>query len=110
MTRPAGPGAPPQPHAEDGPPRGLPQATMIGPWTLRSWVTRAGTRSWVTAACSRCSAVPCDEPLGMYASFPSIDAARRELPRDWGWLVTTLPGGADQVLCPRCAPPPADLR
>jgi hypothetical protein len=107
MTPSAGPKAPPQAHAGDGPPRGLPDGTVIGPWTLRSRVTLAGARSWVTVACSRCAAVPCDEALGMYASFASIDQARLELPRDWGWLVTALPGRADQVLCPRCAPPPA---
>jgi hypothetical protein len=49
--------------------------------------------------------MPCDEDLGMYASFASIDQAREELPRDWGWLVITPPGGPEQVLCPGCAEP-----
>jgi hypothetical protein len=80
-------------------------ASRIGPWTVRSWGTGATARSWVTATCTRCGAAPCDEPLGMYASFDSIEQAREELPRDWGWLIAALPGGAEHVLCPGCAAP-----
>ena len=88
----------------DGDPlQGLPDASKIGPWTIRTRQTPDGTRTRITAACARCGAVPCDEPLGMYASFPTIDHARQELPRDWGWHVTTTPGGTEQILCPRCA-------
>jgi hypothetical protein len=44
-----------------------------GPWTRHTWDTGSGTREWVTAACSRCRAVPWDEPLGMTVTFPTID-------------------------------------
>jgi hypothetical protein len=39
----------------------------------------------------------------MTASFTSISQAREELPRDGGWPVAALPGGAELVLCPGCA-------
>lgn len=74
-----------------------------GPWTRRAWEPGSGTREWVTAACSRCRAVPWDESLGMIVTFASIEQAREELPRDLGWPVVTMPGGAGPVLCPRCA-------
>ena len=81
------------------PPREPPAATRSGPWTLRTWAGRLR----VTAACTLCGAVPWDEPLGMTATFTSISQAREELPRDWGWPVAALPGGAELVLCPGCA-------
>lgn len=96
--------SPPGPPVAD-PLQGLPDASRIGPWTIRTRHTPDGIRTRVTAACTRCGAVPCDEPLGMYASFPTIERARVELPRDWDWHVTTPPGGTEQVLCPRCARP-----
>jgi len=76
-----------------------------GPWTLRTREAGGGTRSWVTAACTGCGTVPWDEPLGLPAAFPTLDHARRELPRDWGWTVTIVPGAAEVALCPRCAAP-----
>lgn len=79
--------------------------SRIGPWTIRSRQSGDGARSRVTVACTRCGTVPCDEPLGMYASFATIEDARQELPRDWGWLVTAVPGGPEHVLCPGCARP-----
>jgi hypothetical protein len=39
----------------------------------------------------------------MIVTFASIEQAREELPRDLGWPVVTMPGGAGPVLCPRCA-------
>ena len=76
-----------------------PPATRSSPWTLST----RGTRTCVTVACTRCGDIPWDEALGMTASYPSTEHARRELPRDWGWQVTSQPGKAEQVLCPGCA-------
>jgi len=73
-----------------------------GPWALRTRETGDGTRSLVTATCTRCGAVPWDEPLGMTVTFPSIEQARQELP-GWGWALSTPRGGAEQLLCPGCA-------
>lgn len=91
------------PEPFTGPLRNAPAASRTGPWTVRSRGAGTSARSWVTAACTSCGAVPCDEALGMYAGFASIAQAREELPRAWGWLVVTVPGGPEQVLCPGCA-------
>ena len=95
----------PEPLAGTSPFHGSPAASGTGPWTVRSWGAGTSARSWVTAVCTVCGAMPCDEDLGMYASFASIEQAREELPRDWGWPVLTLPGRPEQVLCPGCAAP-----
>jgi hypothetical protein len=95
----------PEPRAGASPLLGSAAASRTGPWTARSWGTGADARCWVTAACTRCGALPCDEGLGMYASFENVEQAREVLPRDWGWLVAARPGGPEQVLCPGCAAP-----
>lgn len=72
-----------------------------GPWTLPAQQA-GGSRSQVTAACTRCGAVPWDEPLGMTVTFTSTEQARQELP-GLGWTVSAPGDGAEQVLCPGCA-------
>jgi len=76
-----------------------------GPWARRTWEPGSGTREWVTAACSRCRAVPWDESLGMTVTFASTEQACEELTRDWGW--TCVPRSNwpedDELLCPTCA-------
>jgi hypothetical protein len=80
----------------------------LGPWTVRTCVT---------AACTRCSAVPLDEDSGLTPHFASPEQARTEMISDWGWRVTVYSGWTDdELLCPPCAaakgnpgsPPPAD--
>jgi hypothetical protein len=82
---------------------GKPAAARSGPWTLRTRGTGTLARSWVTAACTGCGDVLWDEDLGMTVAFASVEQAREDLPRDWGWCAVTLPGGPEHVLCPRCA-------
>ena len=73
-----------------------PGAARSGPWTLRCCVT---------AACTRCGAVPLDEDSGLTPHFDSPGQARGELPRDWGWRLTARSPcpDDDELLCPACA-------
>lgn len=86
-----------------------PDSARFGPWTLRCCVT---------AACTRCGAVPLDEDSGLTPHFGSTGQAREELARDWGWRLITFSAWADddELVCPACAaaagdagnpPPPA---
>jgi hypothetical protein len=76
-------------------PPGEPAGPARGPWTLRFCVT---------AACTRCGAVPLDEDSRLTPHFDSTGHAREELTRDWGWRLTARPGWADddELLCPTC--------
>lgn len=78
-----------------------PGKARTGPWTLRCCVT---------AACTRCGAVPQDEDTGLTPHFDSAAQAREELPRDWGWRLTTrsIWPDEDELLCPACATAAAD--
>lgn len=76
-----------------------------GRWARRTWEPGSGTREWVTAACSRCRAVPWDESLGMAVTFANTEQAREELTRDWGWTCAPRSNWPedDELLCPTCA-------
>ena len=82
-----------------------PAVPLGGPWARRTWEPGSGTREWVTAACSRCRAVPWDESLGMTVTFASTEQAREELTRDWGWTCAPRSNWPedDELLCPTCA-------
>jgi len=80
----------------DEPPDDSAVVAQAGPWTVRSCVT---------ASCTRCGAAPLDEDTRLTPHFASIDQAREELPRDWGWTCGTRSSWPqdDQLLCPACA-------
>lgn len=81
-----------------------PLATPPGsPWSLPAREA-GGSRSQVAAVCTRCGAVPWDEPLGMTVTFTSIEQARQELPA-WGWTVSASGDGVEQVALPRMRRP-----
>jgi hypothetical protein len=87
----------------------VPVAVRIGAGlTLRTWTTDAGTKTWITAACTHCKRLLWDDELtsralGMLVQFATVEQARQELP-DWGWAMTTQPDGTERVLCHRCTP------
>jgi hypothetical protein len=85
-----------QPLDLDGP---LPPAreviTVTGPWTVLSCVT---------AACSRCGAIPLDEDTSTTPHFASTSQAEQELTQNWGWSHerrSCWPKD-DLLLCPAC--------
>jgi hypothetical protein len=76
-------------------PPDTPGPARTGPWTLHCCVT---------AACTRCGAVPLDEDTGLTPHFDSVRQACEELPRDWDWHLTTRTSiNDDELLCPPCA-------
>jgi len=66
-----------------------PRPAGTGPWSARTCVT---------AACSRCGAVPVDGDSGLTPHFASRRQAREELTRDWGWHVIARSGPSDPEL------------
>jgi hypothetical protein len=90
-------------------PGAVPVAVRIGAGlTLRTWTTDADTKTWITAACTRCKALLWDDELsdyalGMLVQFATVEQARQELP-DWGWAMTAQPDGTERVTCRRCGP------
>ena len=67
---------------------GVPRPAPTGPWPARTCVT---------AACSRCGAVPLDDS-GATPHFASRGQAREELTRDWGWHLIARSGPSDPGL------------
>jgi hypothetical protein len=71
-----------------------PRTDRIGPWTVHLCVT---------AACTRCGAVPLDDDTGLTPHFTSADQAMEELTQEWGWYFTARLGQAEELMCPLCA-------
>jgi hypothetical protein len=59
------------------------------------------TITCVTVTCSRCGAFPDGGDFTPY--FDSPQQAREQLPRDYGWRITPLHGGGEELLCCFCA-------
>lgn len=70
-----------------------PHTAGTGPWTVHLCVT---------AACTRCGALPTDEDTGLTPHFDSPAQAIAELAGDWGWCHVPGPGLAEVLLCPNC--------
>jgi hypothetical protein len=83
-----------QHHDGDNRPGDPAVTARLGPWSFRTCVT---------AACTRCAAVPLDEDTGIAPHFASVPQAADELARDWGWEVVTRSGQWHELLCPACA-------
>lgn len=73
-----------------------PGPARTGPWTLRCCVT---------AACTRCGAIPLEEGTGLTPHFATPAQVRQELARNWGWraAVRSVLADDDELLCPACA-------
>lgn len=67
-----------------------------GPWTAVTCIT---------AACSRCGAIPEDEDLGYTPHFKDPAHARERLTGEdgYGWRIASGPDGHEQLLCQSCA-------
>jgi hypothetical protein len=75
--------------------------TVTGPWTVRSCVT---------AACTRCGAVPLDEDTSTTPHFADTGQAAQELAQNWGWQHQRGTWPKDDVLlCPPCAAQALDV-
>ncbi len=66
----------------------------------------AGRGQWititcVTVTCSRCGARPDGGDFAPH--FDTAQQAREQLPRDYGWRITPLEGGGEELLCGYCA-------
>jgi hypothetical protein len=66
----------------------------------------AGHGQWitvtcVTVTCSRCGARPDGGDFTPY--FDSVQQAREQLPRDYGWRITAPGQGSEELLCGYCA-------